>query len=170
MKVQDLCRRKPNTCLAEANLAVAVAKLWEGDSGALIVVDASDRPVAVLTDRDIAIALGTRDVPASAIRVSEVMSKRLYTCLVNDDVRTAIRIMVRNGVRRLPVIDQEAHVAGMLSVNDLVLEARPARTGKSEDLTWADLVPALDVLFRPSRSRIPDNMMGEAAIFATVRA
>jgi CBS domain-containing protein len=166
MKVHELCRRKPNTCLADTNLAVAVAKMWEGDTGALIVVDAADRPVAVLTDRDVAIALGTRDLPASAIRVSEVMSKRLYTCLANDDVRTAIRIMVRNGVRRLPVIDQEAHVAGMLSVNDLVLEARGTRTGRGDELTWGDLVPALDVLYRPSKTRIPEHLRGEAAELA----
>ncbi len=167
MKVQDLCRRAPLTISAEANLAQAVAKMWEGDCGALIVVDAADRPVAVVTDRDIAVALGTRDAVASTLKVSNVMSRRLYTCLANDEVHSAIRIMVRNGVRRLPVIDQEARVAGMLSVNDLLLAAQSARTSRSDELTWADLAPALEVLYRPSRARIPEHLKGEARELVT---
>jgi CBS domain-containing protein len=167
MKVHELCRRAPNTISPDANLAQAVAAMWEGDCGALVVVDAAERPVAVVTDRDIAVALGTRDLPASALKVSEVMSRRLYTCLIDDDVRSAIRFMVRNGVRRLPVIDREAKIAGMLSVNDLILSAQAARMTRHDELTWPDLVPALEVLYRPSRSRIPEHLKGEAKELVT---
>ncbi|MCE9581460.1 MAG: CBS domain-containing protein [Planctomycetes bacterium] len=167
MKVHELCRRAPYTIGPDANLAQAVAAMWEGDCGALVVVDAETRPLAVITDRDIAVALGTRDVAASALKVSDVMSRRLFTCLSDDDVRASIRFMVRNGVRRLPVIDREAKLTGMLSVNDLVLAAQSARMSRHDELTWADLVPALEVLYRPSRSRIPDHLRGEAKELVT---
>lgn len=165
MRVSELCRSKPGTCAPDMNLSEAVARLWECDSGALTVVDAEGRPLALVTDRDIAIALGTRDVPASSLLVKDVMTRRLYTCLADDEVRNAIRIMIRNGVRRLPVIDSEARLVGMLSVNDLVLAARPMRIPKGgDDLVWADLVPALEVLYRPSRARLPEKAKGEADV------
>src|SRR5437868_9441264 len=127
MRVKELCRPRPVTCASDLNLAQAVALMWESNAGALIVVDVHDRPMAIVTDRDVAIALGTRDLPASAMKVKEVMTRRLYTCLAEDDILNAIRIMVRNGVRRLPVINAEARVVGLLSVDDLVLAARGNR-------------------------------------------
>jgi predicted transcriptional regulator len=77
--------------------------------------------VGIITDRDICIALGTRNKRASEIRVGDVMRTAVETCGTEDDVKGALDKMRDRRVRRLPVLDGDAHLTGMLSLNDAVL-------------------------------------------------
>jgi CBS domain-containing protein len=120
MKVRDLMTSDVRTCRPETNLAEAVRDMWEGDCGALPVVNDDGRVIGIITDRDICIALATRGRAADRIAVREVPHGHVYTCLPEDDTTTALQTMKAHKVRRLPVVDADGHVRGILSLNDVV--------------------------------------------------
>ena len=128
MKVRDLMTTDVRSCRPETNLAEAVREMWEGDCGALPVVTDEGRVTGVITDRDICIALATRDRPADRIAVGEVTAGRAYTCLPEDEAAAALNAMKVHKVRRLPVVDAEGHLRGMLSLNDVVTRGAASAT------------------------------------------
>ena len=129
MKVQDIMTRDPETCRADTNLAVAVERLWRADCGILPVTVEAARPIGVITDRDICIALGTRNRPASAIAAESVMRQPVETCRPDEDVIAALDRMKQRRIRRLPVVDAQGKLAGILSLNDIVLVTRSGAKG-----------------------------------------
>jgi len=123
MKVQDIMTPSPETCRETTNLAAAVEQLWRADCGILPVTDTAGKLAGVITDRDICIALGTRNRPASDVTVADVMRRTVETCGADEDVSEALARMKQRRVRRLPVVDREARITGVLSLNDIVLAA-----------------------------------------------
>ena len=126
MKVRDLMTSDVRACRAETNLAEAGRDMWEGDCGALPVVSDEGRVIGMITDRDICIALATRGGSADRIAVREVAQGHAYTCLPDDDATAALQTMKAHKIRRLPVVDAEGHVRGILSLNDVVTHAGAA--------------------------------------------
>lgn len=140
MKVQDIMTETVKACRPETNLAEAVALMWEGDCGTLPVVADGGKVVGILTDRDIAIALGTRNKQPSDIPASEVMSEQVYACHPNDDIHGALKTMRKDRVRRLPVISDDGSLQGILSMNDVAIHAQKFDGHKTADLTYEDVV------------------------------
>ena len=126
MHVRDLMTSDVKTCRPETNLAEAVREMWEGDCGALPVVSDEGRVAGVITDRDICIAVATRGRSPDRIAVREVARDHVHTCLPDDDVTAALQTMKLHKIRRLPVVDAEGHLRGMLSLNDIVTHAGAA--------------------------------------------
>jgi CBS domain-containing protein len=122
MKVRDLMTSDVKACLPEMNLAEAVKEMWDGDCGALPVVNNEGRVTGVITDRDICIAVATRGGPADR----DVAPDHVHTCLPDDDAAAALQTMKQHRIRRLPVIDTEGHLRGMLSLSDIVTRAGAA--------------------------------------------
>ena len=120
MRVRDVMTSDVRTCRPDTNLAEAVREMWEGDCGALPVVNDEGRVTGMITDRDICIALATRGRSADRVAVREVAQGPVHTCLADDDTATALETMKTHRVRRLPVIDADGHVRGILSLNDVV--------------------------------------------------
>ncbi|MBL8218268.1 MAG: CBS domain-containing protein [Bryobacterales bacterium] len=144
MKVKEVMHQAPVACSADLNLAAAVHLLWTNDCGALPVLD-NGLLEGVITDRDIAIALGTRNVPAGAITVGEVISHERFTCAPDDDVHQALKTMRTHKVRRLPVIGRQGKLEGMLCLNDIVLRAHRV-AHKPADVTYDDVVNTLKAI------------------------
>jgi CBS domain-containing protein len=126
MKVRDMMTNEVRSCRPETNLAEAVRDMWEGDCGALPVVNDAGRVLGMITDRDICIAVATRGRPADRFAVYEVSQGHAYTCLPDDDVTAALQTMKVHKIRRLPVVDAEGHLRGILSLNDVVTHAGAA--------------------------------------------
>jgi CBS domain-containing protein len=122
MYVKDLMTTDPRTCAPNTNLAAAAALMLDGDCGLLPVVD-DGRLVGVVTDRDLYIALATRDQQASCVTVGEVVQAPAITCGPEDDVHEALAMMKRHLVRRLPVAGFGGTVIGVISMNDILLAA-----------------------------------------------
>ena len=135
MKVKDLMITEVKFCTLETNLAVATQLMWENDCGILPVLDCG-RVIGVITDRDICVALGTRETPASRIHASSVISPRLFVCSPDDDVRNVLATMTKERVRRLPVIDDEGELAGIVSLDDIVVKAEVGGT----ELSYGDVI------------------------------
>jgi CBS domain-containing protein len=123
MKVQDVMVKNVTVCRPNTNLAALAELLWCGACGSLPVLDESGRVTSMITDRDVCIALGTRDRKASDVKVRDVSLPRVFTCAPDDDLRAALKTMESQGIHRLPVVDSHGDLAGILSIDDVVLRA-----------------------------------------------
>jgi CBS domain-containing protein len=121
--VKDLMTREVSTCHPDNNLAELAELMWSRRCGALPILDSAGKVTGIVTDRDICIALGTRNVRASEVLAQEVSSPRNVCCAPHDDVRDALRTMAAQGVERLPVVDEAGYLVGILSVHDVVFRA-----------------------------------------------
>ena len=140
MKVREIMTTDIRACAPDTNLAVAAALMLDGDCGILPVVE-NGKLVGVVTDRDAFIALGTRNRPASAVRIGDVLQKPVHTCGPEDDVQEALETMKQYAVRRLVVEGFGRTVAGIVSMNDILLAAgsrKPIR-----DIDVADALRAI---------------------------
>ncbi|MBL8727198.1 MAG: CBS domain-containing protein [Planctomycetes bacterium] len=131
MKVRELMTFPAHTCKAQDSLAHAARLMWDHDIGILPVVDREGRVGATITDRDICMAAWTRGARLEELRVADSMSKRLFACAPDDDVAVAAGRMVQHQVHRLPIVDGEGKLAGLLSLNDLAVAGeQDARIGR----------------------------------------
>ena len=133
MQVQQLMTPAPRTSGPDANLCEAVQMMWEGNFGVLPITDDAGVVRGIVTDRDIAIALGTRNRLPSELHASDVMSANVVTCQREDEIANALKSMKERRVRRLPVVDAEGRLCGLLSLDDVILSGDRS-------------VPATDVL------------------------
>jgi CBS domain-containing protein len=127
---------EPRTCSLDTNLAAAAALMFEGDCGILPVIDHWTL-VGVVTDRDLCIALGTRDMRASEIAVREVVQGPAYTCAPDDDVHAALETMKQHRVHRLPVVGFGGTIVGVVSMNDIILTSDPRKPIRDTDVVSA---------------------------------
>lgn len=146
MRVQEVMTEDVKFCAPETNLAAVAAAMWANDCGVLPVVGDNSKAMGVITDRDIAIALGTRDRRATEIRADEVMSHHLYTASPDDDIHTALKLMRKEKVRRLPVVSRGGVLKGILSLNDIALQAMHPNGKKSPELNYEDVVSTLKAI------------------------
>jgi CBS domain-containing protein len=137
MKVREIMTRKASFCGPESTLEEAAYLMRKHDCGFLPVVGDGGNVIGVLTDRDMCIALGTRNKKPSELRVWDVMSHKLFTCMEGDDVHCALKSLRGAKVRRLPVIDRDGSLVGVLSIDDIVLKAKEHFLRK--DISYQDI-------------------------------
>jgi CBS domain-containing protein len=140
MKVKDIMTARPNSCSPATNLAAAAALMLDADCGVLPVVD-EGKLAGIVTDRDMYIAMATRNKPASQLTVGEVARKQAFTCSPDDDVHKALAIMKQHHIRRLPVQGFGGTVSGIVSLNDIVLSAVGTK-----GVTASEVVDALQAI------------------------
>lgn len=133
MKVKDIMTSDPRTCAPETSAAAAARLMWEGDCGVLPVMDGG-RLVGVVTDRDLYIALATRNQLASDLLVGDVATRAVVTCEADDDIHRVLNAMKVHRVRRLPVVGRGGTVVGIVSIDDLVRAAGPRRVVTHEQV------------------------------------
>lgn len=132
MKAKNLMTRDVATCRPEDPMALAARIMWQRDCGVVPVVDGDGRVVGVVTDRDLCMASYTRSEPLSRMPVRDAMAKELFACREGDDEAAVHAAMREHRVRRLPVLDDEGRLLGIVSLNDLALEAAVAKGGAAE--------------------------------------
>ena len=147
MLVRDLMTRNVSSCRPENNLAELAEVMWNHRCGALPILDDSGRVMGIITDRDICIALGTRNIRASEVLARDVSHPGYINCNPDNDVRDALKTMATQEVSRLPVVDEAGHLVGILSIDDIVFRAGGGRSGLSDreivdalTAMWADRV------------------------------
>lgn len=121
MKVREIMTEPPLTCTPDTSLTVAARLMREADYGTLPVVDAHGTIVGIITDRDICLALARTNRNALNIAVREVMTKKVFSAFVDEDVHRALATMKSARVRRLPVRDEFGRLRGMVSIEDVVV-------------------------------------------------
>jgi CBS domain-containing protein len=120
MLVKDLMCNEPATCSTNVTLADVAKILWEKDCGIVPVVDAATFVLSgVITDRDVCMAAFFRDRRLAELGVTEFIQRPALTCRENDSLDAALSLMRDRQVHRLPVVDKDQHVVGMISVKDI---------------------------------------------------
>lgn len=128
MKVRDLMTTQVASCRPEDDLGRAGTLMWENDCGIIPVVE-DGRVTGVITDRDICVALVTRGIRASEASVRDAMTREVRVCREDDDVKEALKSMAEQQIRRLPVVDREGRLTGIVSLNDAAVRANDAKRG-----------------------------------------
>ena len=149
MKVKDVMTRTPARCRSDTNLGAAVEIMWSRNCGILPIMNPEEKVIGVVTDRDLCIALGTRNRLAGDIAVWDVASGKVFACEPEDDIHAALAMMARSKVRRLPVINTAGKLEGILSMDDVVLHSESKVSGKTPQLSHDDVVDTLKRLYRP---------------------
>ena len=144
MLVSQVMTRDVVTCSPEDDLERAARRLWDHDLGALPVVR-EGRVVAMLTDRDVCMAAWTQGRRLDECTVSSAMSRDLFACHPTDELVDALMIMSMRQVHRLPVVDLQGGLVGMLTVTDLIRIAR----GEYPDIQAEELIDVLAAINRP---------------------
>jgi CBS domain-containing protein len=136
MKVHEVMTKSPAYCTTDTNLGAAAEIMWKRNCGFLPVLSPQQSVVGVVTDRDMCIAMATRNRLPGQVTVQEVSSPVAHSCRPDDDLQAALRTMADKGVRRLPVIDAAGKLEGVLSVDDLILRTDSQIPGSlaSEDV------------------------------------
>jgi CBS domain-containing protein len=121
MSLERFCRKATVTCLASDTVTAAAIKMREGHVGSLVVVDEQYKPIGILTDRDVVCRVVADQRSPDATRVGEVMSFDLQVAHATDKVDQALFAMQSKGVRRLPLVDVEGRLAGIVSLDDMLV-------------------------------------------------
>jgi CBS domain-containing protein len=153
MKVADVMTRRVRACQAADTLEAVARIMWEQDLGALPVTDDAGQPIAMITDRDLAVAAYTQGKALREIPARTAMSRELYTVHVSDNLEEAEWIMRRHQLHRLPVVDESARLVGMLTLNDIA-RMRADSAGEEEGALeqLAGVGKTLATVARPRRA------------------
>lgn len=125
MNISTLMQRDVATVRAVDDLVAAAKVMRQRHVGYLIVTEpdlasGDERPVGVLTDRDIVVTVVAPGENPQSLRVGDVMTRQPVTVNESESVATALREMRRIGVRRLPIIGARGELRGILSLDDIL--------------------------------------------------
>lgn len=118
MQVKEVMTKGVDCVTPEATVQEAARKMDRRNVGILPVCD-KEGLKGLLTDRDIAIRAAARGADPAKTKVVDVMSKNPACCHQNDDIKTVAKLMERKKVRRLPILDEDENLVGIVSLGDL---------------------------------------------------
>lgn len=123
MKVGEVCNREVVMANKEITVLEAAKLMRRHHVGNIVVVEGKEGPpvpVGILTDRDIVVELLAEDVDVHLLTLGEVMTFDLITAHEEEDVLSTLKKMKARGVRRIPVVGEQAELVGILAVDDLI--------------------------------------------------
>jgi len=123
MSLGELCNRVVVVTTRTTGVDEAARLMREHHVGSLVVVDDTAigrKPVGIVTDRDIVIEVVAAGVAPDSVTVGDVMAPELVTARESDEPWDTIQRMRAKGVRRVPVVDREGALVGIVTVDDLV--------------------------------------------------
>jgi len=129
MKVKDVMHRGVAWVGPETSIKQLAHMMRDDDIGS-IPIGENDRLIGMVTDRDIVCRGVAGGGDCNELTAGDVMSKPIVYCRADEDVEDALRIMEHNKIRRLPVIDENKRLFGMLSLGDISERAGRDLTGE----------------------------------------
>jgi CBS domain-containing protein len=127
--IKDVMTSNPCSIDAEKSVAYAAKMMREEDVGLAPIVE-GDKLIGMLTDRDIAIRVVAEDRNPEQVKVADVASKQIVTIDPQQDLDEALRIMAEHQVRRLPVVEEDGKLVGVVAQADIAREGDDMQTGK----------------------------------------
>ena len=133
MKAQDIMAKNPRCVTPRTSIKEAASLMKSEDVGALPVVesDSSKRLVGMVTDRDIAIRVVADGRDLGSATVQDAMSKGATTARASDDLDDVMKVMGREQVRRIPIVDERDELVGIVSQADVVRKASSDRKAEN---------------------------------------
>lgn len=154
MKISELMSRAPKACRETDTLDRAAQLMWENDCGFVPVVNEKGSLVGTMTDRDICMAAWTQGKPLNQVQVAWVSRHAVFTVNEADSIEAAELLMLRKQIRRLPVLDLEGRLVGVLSLGDLARRLDVVTTPRGPGVSRESVAQTLAGISR-SRTVLP---------------
>ncbi len=123
MPIGEFCNREVVYATRETSIPEAAKLMRQFHVGDLVVVDEVDGkrvPVGIVTDRDIVIEIISQSLDLNEFSVGDIMSPQLISVQENEGIFETIRLMRAKGIRRIPVVNQEGGLEGIVSADDIL--------------------------------------------------
>ena len=134
MTVSEIMKTDVSTCGPQDDVATAAEIMVRAHCGFVPVVDARGAVAGVVTDRDVCLRAADKSRPMAHISVQEVMSQPVVGCFPDENLKVTIATMAKHHVRRLPVLDKEGHLRGVLSIDDVIQAPQRRGAPTSEEI------------------------------------
>ena len=128
-QIRELMTVKPRTVKA-GDSVVEAAKLMKGEDAGIAPIVDGDRLVGVVTDRDIAIRVVAEGRDPESTTVDDIASQNVVTVDPEQDLDEALRLMAQHQLRRLPVVEEDGRLVGIVAQADVARRVDAARTGE----------------------------------------
>lgn len=132
-KCNEVMTKDPICCLPTDSAAKAAHLMKNENIGSVPVIEnkQSQTLVGIVTDRDLTLAIVAEGRDANATKVAEVMTRQVVTCLTDDDLQKALGAMAEHQLRRIPVVDQDHRIVGIIAQADVATRLdEPEKTGE----------------------------------------
>ncbi len=124
MSIGEICSRETVFTTRETTVATAARLMRHHHVGTLVVVEQMNGgrrvPVGIVTDRDVVVEVMATGLDPNAITVGDIMGQDLVTARESEGVLETMQIMRYKGVRRLPIVDKDGQLVGIVSFDDLL--------------------------------------------------
>jgi CBS domain-containing protein len=127
--IRELMTENPRSVTADSTVAEAARLMRDEDAGIAPITE-GERLVGVITDRDIAIKVAAEGKDPQSTKVTEIASSNLVTIDPQQELDEALRLMAKHQVRRLPVVEEDGRLVGILAQADVARHADPSTTGR----------------------------------------
>ncbi|MEP7136219.1 MAG: CBS domain-containing protein [Chloroflexota bacterium] len=130
-KCKDVMTQNPVCCLPTDTVSKAAQLMKREDVGSIPVIEDKEtmKLIGIVTDRDLALQVVAPERDARSTQVADVMTYAVITCRASDDVQKALDTMSQHQLRRLPVVDGDQRIVGIISQADIA-----TRVEKSEEI------------------------------------
>lgn len=154
MKIEDVMTRRVVAARADTELAHIARLMWDNDCGAVPVVDAEDKVVGMVTDRDVCMGAHFSGKALREQRASGCMAGEVLTCRPGDEVVAVMGAMTKRKVRRVPVADETGRLVGLVSVGDLFAAQGRAKAREKKAMAEALFALMASVTARPRADEV----------------
>lgn len=130
MKVKDIMTESPKCATSDTNLNDVAKIMLEQDCGCVPITESAETgtPVGVVTDRDITIRAVAQNKNPLDLTAGDIMTKTIATVTPETSVEDCVNLMEDKQIRRVPVVDGEGNICGIVAQADIALQAQPSET------------------------------------------
>ena len=122
-KCSDVMTKNPDCCLPTDSVSAVAQRMKKGNVGSIPVIESEQtrKLIGIVTDRDLALQVvaDARDVKST--KAADVMTRAMITCRVDDDIQKALDAMAEHQLRRMPVVDKDNNIVGIISQADVAM-------------------------------------------------
>jgi CBS domain-containing protein len=133
MRCEEVMTKNIVCCLLNESVMKAAQKMKISDIGSVPVIENEEnrKLVGIISDRDLAIRIVGEGRDSKTVEVKEVMTKNVMTCQAVDDAQRALDLMAANQLRRIPVVDNNNRIIGIIAQADIATRLnQPEKTAE----------------------------------------
>lgn len=120
MTIGRICQREVDFAEPKESARAAARRMSTRCVGTLVVIDPSRKPVGIVTDRDLVVRVLAEGLEPDSTLIADVMTRHPATVSENTPIEDVLALMRTKSVRRMPVVDKQGHLVGLVSVDDVL--------------------------------------------------
>ena len=132
-KCDEVMTKNPVCCMPSDTVAKAAELMKSKDIGSIPVIEneQTKKLIGIVTDRDLTLKVVAKGLNAKSTMVQAVMTRKVITCLVDDDLQKALDAMAEHQLRRIPVVDNDNKILGIIAQADVATRVdQPEKTAE----------------------------------------